>query len=97
MKAYELIADKDKWAKHTFAIDKEGCSVRPESPDACKWCMYGAVMNLNRVLNYNKVVSKLMVSIGRLYGNKWHSPSSFNDDESTTHEMVVTVLKDADL
>lgn len=31
------------WTKRFAAIDENGTSVLPTSPDACKWCLLGAI------------------------------------------------------
>lgn len=38
-----LLADQDKWNQGTFAVDVEGAPVGPTNPNACRWCLLGAL------------------------------------------------------
>lgn len=46
-KAAELIADPEKWVRGKMAIGVNGYPTYPHSPEACKWCAYGAVHKIS--------------------------------------------------
>lgn len=38
------IGTNERWAKGRFALDKDGFGVGVDSPEACSFCSYGAVL-----------------------------------------------------
>jgi hypothetical protein len=46
--ARELLADKKRWARETYARDAEGNSVESLSRDAICWCVAGAIERVAR-------------------------------------------------
>lgn len=38
-----LLSDESKWLKGVMGMNADGNSVLPESDEACKWCLMGAV------------------------------------------------------
>lgn len=42
--AREKLADEKNWTQRVTARDAEGWPVNPKSPDACSWCIVGALI-----------------------------------------------------
>lgn len=87
----ELLTGPDKWTTHYSARDKNGNPVDCLAPEACRWCVYGAVTRV-----YGGVgLDKLAVCLRLTYGGC--SPATFNDAEGRTYEEVVELLENAGL
>lgn len=87
--AYELIKDKDRWARCVDARDKDGYSVPYYSPKACKWCATGAVL---KVCDGPSQLSRLC--IGYL-DNASKSDSVIRTNDHSSHEVVLGVFRKA--
>lgn len=48
-KAREKIARPENWCRGALARDAKRRSVRPETPEACRWCVFGAVQAATNV------------------------------------------------
>jgi len=88
-KAKNLIRNPDNWTTEKYARDANGVSVNPKSPEACKFCVLGAIMNIQGVncddLDY---VSRILYK-----ATGYLNISSFND--SHTHKQVLELLDKA--
>jgi len=49
--ARTLIEKPENWTQGEMARDSGGCNAAPKSPDACRWCLAGAVI---RCANYSR-------------------------------------------
>ncbi len=97
MKAKELLASRDRWVQDDWAIDREHESVDPTSPNACCWCMLGAIVNCYPdYLDQRKAVKKVEELL-EAKGFEAASIPDFNDDPNTTHELVLSILEEADV
>lgn len=89
MKAYELLAEPTAWTQGSYARNKAGKEVDSHSPEACAWCMAGAIEkcypnDTELVLIYSRILDEI-------------SPlnvAKFND--SRTHAEVLAILKRAE-
>ena len=112
MKAYELIEIKDKWVTYTYAafFDLARGQLQSLSPwhgGANRWSMEGAIMRCygSKMGDpaYAAAINKVHDVLVKKYSNKdgrgefTASISQFNDNEAVTHEMVIAILKGADV
>ena len=88
-KARKLIETPDRWCQGDFARDEKGESVITVSPEACKWCMIGALekaadtLSLDSSLAYSDAREFLSVAVGESILSWW------NDIEGRTHTEVL--------
>ena len=97
MKVYEALADPKKWTRGTLARRADGSASSWHSDDATCFCVLGAIYKLSmgdateylpRLDKVRNVLAKRGLPIGI---------GDFNDDPSTTHKLVLEVLKEADV
>ena len=80
------------WTKGPWATDIDGRSVSPKSRNACIWCAMGAVEASSRCYaeygwardELNREAKMTGIGIGTMV--------SFNEDERTTKEMVLSIF-----
>lgn len=94
VKVKEKIDTPDKWAKGTFAVDENGRSIDASSPNACRFCIYGA---LDRVQVENEEVpltTRNMVryaisdKIKAMTGKNMMGIVGFNDDYANHDQLM---------
>lgn len=97
MKAHELLADPKRWTKWAYARDVNGNGVKPESDDAVCWCIKGAIIKCygGSFAQYGKQRNKVVDKLEELYDIL--QIHEFNDCIGTTHEQVVSLLKELDV
>ena len=66
MTVRELLSNESKWTHGTFARNKDGIGTGSCSPEACRWCVIGAI---NRVYGYksqegNLAYAKIVSIVG---------------------------------
>ena len=95
-KVKELLSDKNRWTKGDYAKDETGRSVKVNDDNACKWCLYGAVLkicydsrHIDYLSEYIVYSSEYLVSSGKI--------SSIllmhrNDNYNTTHEEILEFI-----
>jgi hypothetical protein len=98
MKAWELLSDKSKWTKSTFARDSKGESVQAWGEDAVCWCTLGAIQRCYR--QSREGLSKAREVAGRL--EQAASVQHFGGiiahwNDAATYEEVVALLKELDI
>lgn len=85
LKARKLIELPENWTRNRSARNKDGIGVEHDHPDACKFCMLGAIWS---VAGYNSDAEEILrkqTPVGSI--------STFNDDSA--HEMVLKAFDDA--
>ena len=100
--ALELLSDPTKWIKGSYAHDKDGHLVSPSRPEACSWCLEGALV---AVYGYGGMLdreSTVAAALPEEIMREWTVGSKrlvpfFNDHPKTTHAMVLEVLQKAGL
>ncbi len=60
MKLQELFTSEDKWTKHAEARNEHGCALAYDDPNACRWCLSGAIWycyltQWERAIVHNKI------------------------------------------
>jgi hypothetical protein len=86
--------------KHQLARDKNNRPVGTASPDACSWCMQGAIWNSVEKLGLSGHLEKLayddaMALVRQCLPNTQDYPWQFNDAPTTTTDDVIAVLRKA--
>lgn len=83
-----LLSDPSNWTTNAYARNKDNQQVQSTSPEACKWCLLGAIIKCYSIHNLQIVVAKVkQQNINDL--------SDFND--TCTHEELIDVLKKAQI
>jgi len=103
-KLIALFDDKRRWCRGVDATDHDGQPVHYDDQQAVSWDIVGGLCHLfgwKRACKLFEPVSRYVT--GRRYLS-WRSPNlaitamtallNFNDDDGTTHELVMTRLRD---
>jgi hypothetical protein len=91
MKISEILSSSDKWCQGHLAVDKDNKSVKPESPEAVKWCLLGACYKEPADLKANAIIKeRIRAAIGP-------GLIDWNDDPDRTFEEVRFVVLEAEL
>jgi hypothetical protein len=109
--AKALIADPKHWTKGYLAVDKLGRLTSLRSPQACKWCMSGAIhraaYNLGGIDEFGvatpeaiSVLRDICLTFRALYpeptdGKRMRYFAQFNDHYKTTHADVMEIFDKA--
>ncbi len=92
MKPSELIADPASWCQGSLARDQDGNSLGSGDPDACQWCMIGAIEKSLFI------TSKAFSRLERVVKSKgFEIIADWNDAPGRTHAEVIAALKEAGL
>ena len=98
---------KQGWTKHTMAINVDGDYTDFDAPDACNWCLEGALHlavkecgnEIDTSSIYLSCHSRIVAVINDLYPKRFPSDietlAIFNDNAEITKELVVDVVKRA--
>lgn len=84
------IATKEQWCQKAFAVDRNGNEQSVDSPAACAFCAWGAVMSVKCSINqYHDAMVAIGFQASRLYP-KISSIPQLNDDLG--YEAVINVF-----
>jgi hypothetical protein len=94
----QLLSKPERWTKNHSALKADGVPVDPQNPEACAWCLSGALdaMKINGSADpagfykAHKTITQVITDRG------FSSIPSFNDAHDTTLEDVQEVLEEAD-
>ena len=95
LKAVRALLDKpEKWTQGAYAKTRSGIYVASSSPNACKWCLSGAINRATQaapkpVLLATRLQSILIDKVGRA-----KSVCGWNDKDERTYEDVINLLDD---
>jgi hypothetical protein len=97
MTVQELLSDESKWCKGSSAVDYYGNPCPIDSPNAVKWCLYGACIRAGG--RGEEREGNLYTRIFRAIEKSGYDggPIHFNDDEAVTFEMVRKVIEEANV
>lgn len=85
--ARELISTPERWVQGPFAVDRQGLSVSPLSPDACAFCAIGATWRIAGTGDADSGADReLDITLGGQLAN------GFNDAEGRTHAEVLDLF-----
>lgn len=90
-----LISKPENWTKHVGAADAKGLQVSAVSPEATKFCIWGAyckVLHDQKLLGNHAAeaaVDKVFMSVA---AERARTVSGFNDDHETTHADVIAFM-----
>lgn len=94
LKAIKAVIDTPaKWTKEVLARDASGRKIRPSSPDAVCFCIFGAidrvVPNTNDRVDYDNYI---FAEVVKLYPGTPGGLADFNDARKIGHADVMKVL-----
>lgn len=88
--AKDLLRERGSWTKGSAARLKNGEPTgQIDHPDACQWCVYGAVM---KVLGPTTQISRGMC-LTTMSNEIKGSPAIFNDAPERTHPEILAFLQ----
>jgi hypothetical protein len=85
---FDLLSDERRWTVNHYALNELGYPVSPLSPDACRFCLRGAI---SRVYGRSGFENAAQCNLYPVIGDK--SISVFND--TSTHAEVLAAVKAA--
>ena len=86
----ELLAKPEHWTKGSYARDANGLPTEIFGPSAVSFCLIGALKKCC-VLDGETILDSLIKARG------FRSVADFNDRPNTTHDHVLSILKEAGL
>lgn len=92
-RARRLLSSPSRWTKGAEAKDQYGVPVGEKSPEACQWCLRGALRAVSINGDYEparKAVESVLTEKG------FTGLPHFNDSYNTKYHQVVQVLDEAD-
>lgn len=98
-KTRELISDRKHWVQDYAAIDNAGNPINPQSPNACAWCLDGALVRCSiKRRHYDRITPYLHSASMRLFNI--NSYVAINDGwpfspPENAHANVLRILDDA--
>lgn len=85
----DLLADESRWTQGTAAVDTNGKDVHPKAEEACRWCVYGALLRISRSYGHPMGPAwNLLTDVSREAG--YSSPVRLNDERG--HAAILTAL-----
>ena len=98
--ALDLLGRESNWTQGNEAVDDWSSTCDANDPDACKWCITGAVAHVIgndfESESVQQIIRKLDVYISEIVpwtkGNR-DSAMAFNDHSSTDHRDILDVLE----
>jgi hypothetical protein len=94
MKIKELWSDESKWGRGRIARDSKDKSVRASDPEACCWCLMGAVHRCYEPENREEIFRRLREFIRETYQL---GLVQFNDSPYTNFEKMKEVVETLDV
>ena len=88
----KLLESPDRWCQGASARNEKGDGIYSESPDACRWCIAGAILRIYGSLGCPAVYEKMQDALGL---KRTDSLILFNDNRKTTHEQILAAAKKA--
>lgn len=85
MNAKLLIQEPENWIKGAFARSAKGRKVNIQSPKACRFCAYGAMLHLDGSVGAYQLLNELT----------HEGLIAFNDAPDTTHPMIMRLFDKA--
>lgn len=94
-RARSLLSDQDRWAQGVFARDRNGVQVKPRDPNACCWCLLGAIAICSNELGISPpdLLRYLDGLMHFMFQDQFSNLGELNDYVS--HELIIEFLDDA--
>jgi hypothetical protein len=96
--ARDLLADPSRWIKGEIAQNAAGDARNPDDPDACKWCMNGALIHCagsgewwSEERQEPTTLGIALDCLSRITGNNL-PVSAWQDREQTTHQEMLELF-----
>lgn len=88
----DILSDSDRWCKGSLALNSSGQRTNTARGNAVSYCLMGAVY---RAMDEHRITvsSRLFKTLTDLSG--YDNYVVFNDNEKTTHEDVILLVKKA--
>jgi hypothetical protein len=87
------------WCQGKNAVDSRGVATHPESGNACRYCIHGAIFSTNasanRQLSATYLVQRLIAERSNKADVTGFDVANWNDDSSRTQAEVVQLFDDA--
>jgi len=101
-RAWKLISDPLRWTRGTSARDAQGNAVSVYDPSACRWCAYGALIKVHGRDEAAEIALKLdrrLKDDHAKYGMARYTGYALAgwNDHVATHDMVLALLREADV
>jgi hypothetical protein len=93
VKVQELLSSEDRWCRVHLAMNKDGKATAPNDPDACRWCLLGALLRCGATPYWEQIAAV----IKKRTGGKDMSLSIYNDAPDRTFEDIKSLLQEADV
>lgn len=87
---YDLLKAPSRWTKFVAARNKKDQRVSVESPDACKFCLVGAIDKIYKIHDKRILVRNKVRDI--IYRRYFSTISSFND-YTAKHKDIIEICK----
>ena len=99
IKALELIQDQDHWTQYAFARDRQGRMISPQSPDAVKFCAFGAIECASGIKplspGWNEYTSYLNAVAANLFNESMVMVNDDNGNTAEVHNRVIQIYEEA--
>lgn len=90
--ADRILADESRWTRQVGARAADNSMTVPEDANACKWCLFGAILRACVNLRMLDVRERSLArqTVSRIAGRR---DSLYNDDPETTFADIKRVLR----
>lgn len=76
MKIQELLSDESKWCQGVMALDRYGACTAPSAKDACRWCLFGAILKCYSDAESMRIIRLVNGTLGTLL-ETWNDTHTF--------------------
>ena len=92
MKVRDLLTDESKWCKLDYARNKFGKGIDCDHPNACSWCLVGAIRKCYPDEHYDKVRMMYRLPVIQPSG-----VTGWNDAPERTFAEVRKLIEELDI
>lgn len=89
----ERLSDPSHWCQGSMALDEHDNPIDPQSKEACRWCLLGAI---HAETSDNVMINDINNILVRKYTEKFKRHyfiiTAANDVPTTTHQDILTLL-----
>ncbi len=97
--ARQLIEDPERWTRNDWAVNDVGDRLKPRDPNACAWCLGGAVARVVDDNGFEEAeVPFTDIGVGAwaaLEDAAGEDPINFNDGSANTHADILRAFDSA--
>lgn len=92
LNAMALLESPDRWTKNVYARNKEGAAVMSTDPDACQFCMLGALEVFTTFDQDTYKKARLQLLDVAQNETESYSVPNLNDHSNTKHSQVLQAM-----